>query len=302
LAAAPRSSEQPLDSNSNKNVASDLKSVKVNAAIHNEKLNSKDDFKPIENTKLEKSDLSHIKSGSRKDHELLKNTDANRISDFNNQMSGGTGTVRSSSSDHQMACGSGVSASEVTAALLGVSASTQSINNNNITFRTSNRHRRGVASQEEDLSSPYNHYRCLSPSDHQNSHNHFIKPHHGIGGSGLASNRFLKRQFSLDRGDEPSAHILSGASSMSTMTLDSSTSSVGTPRASSTGRLFKQNSAGAAHDLERIEEIPLMNTAGMASPRPGNARSAANANYFRQRCELPPFTSPSVSVSVESLN
>jgi hypothetical protein len=106
----------------------------------------------------------------------------------------------------------------------------------------------------------------------------------------------------LDRGDEPSAHILSGASSMTTMTLDSGTSSVGTPRASSTGRLFKQNSAGAAHDLERIEEIPLMNTAGMSSPRPGNARGPANANYFRQRCELPPFSSPSISVSVESLN
>jgi hypothetical protein len=89
---------------------------------------------------------------------------------------------------------------------------------------------------------------------------------------------------------------------MTTMTLDSSASSVGTSRASSTGRLFKQNSAGAAHDLERIEEIPLMKAAGMASPRPGNARGTAKGNYIRQRCELPPFSSPSVSVSVESLN
>jgi hypothetical protein len=294
LAAAPRVSEQPSDSNSNKNLASDHKGVKVNAAIHNERLTSKDDFKPSENTNSEKSELSYVKSGSRRGHELSKNTDAI------NQMSGGTSAMRSSSSDHQMAYESAVSASEVTAALLGVSASTQSINNNNITFRAGNRHRRGISSQEEDLSSPYNHYRCLSPSDHQNSHNHFIKPHHGIGGPGVGSNRFLKRQFSLDRGDEPSAHVLSSASSMSAMTVDSSSSSAGTPRASSTGRLFKQNSAGAAHDLERIEEIPLMNTAGTASPRPGNAKSTAN--YFRQRCELPPFSSPSVSVSVESLN
>jgi hypothetical protein len=297
FAAAPRIPEQPSDSNSSKNPASDHKGVKVNAAIHNERLNSKDDFKPSENTKSEKSDFSHVKLGSRKGHELSKNTDANKVSDFSNQMSGGTNTMRSSSSDHQMAYESAVSASEVTAALLGVSASTQSINNN-ITFRTGNRHRRCISSQEEDLSSPYNHYRCLSPSDHQNSHNHFIKPHHGIAGS----NRFLKRQFSLDRGDEPSAHVLSAASSMSAMTLDSSSSSVGTPRASSTGRLFKQNSAGAAHDLERIEEIPLMNTAGTVSPRPGHVKGTTNATYFRQRCELPPFSSPSISVSVESLN
>jgi hypothetical protein len=302
MSAATRISEQPSDANSNKNLAPDFRGVEVNAAVHNEKLNSIDDFKPSENTKSERSELPRAKSGSRKGHEWSKNTDANKISDFSNQMSGGTSTVRSSSSDHQMTYESAVSASEVTAALLGVSASTQSINNNNITFRTSSRHRKGVASQEEDLSSPYNHYRCLSPSDHQNSHNHFIKPHHGIGGPGLGSNRFLRRQFSLDRGDEPATHILSAASSMSTMTLDSSTPSVGASRASSSGRLFKQNSAGAAHDLERIEEIPLMNTTGTASPRPGNGKASANANYFRQRCELPPFSSPSVSVSVESLN
>jgi hypothetical protein len=142
----------------------------------------------------------------------------------------------------------------------------------------------------------------LSPSEqHLNHHNHYAKPYHGAGGSSLASNRLLKRQFSLDRGDEPTVHSLSGASSVSTMTLDSAVS-VGTPRAASTGRLFKQNSAGAAHDLERIEEIPLVNTTVTNSPRPGLPKSTANANYFRQRCELPPFTSSSVSVSVESLN
>jgi hypothetical protein len=183
---------------------------------------------------------------------------------------------------------------------LGVSTSSQSINNSSISFRASNRHRRGINSQEEDLSSPYNHYRCLSPSENLNHHNHYIKPHHGTSGSGLTPNRFLRRQFSLDRGDEPPVHILTGAASMSTVTLDSAASapSVGTPRAASTGRLFKQNSAGAAHDLERIEEIPLVNTAGMASPRPGHP----NVKCFRQRCELPPFSSPSLSVSVESLN
>lgn len=294
---ATRSSEQQPDSNSN-----NQKRVKVSASVHNEKSNSKDDLKSNEDTKSEQSELSHAKTSSRKDYEMLRNVDANKISDVNYQMPAGTGIVRSSASDHQMTSGFGVSASDVAAALLGVSTSTQSINNNNIPFRGSSRHRRGVTTQEEDLSSPYNHYRCLSPSEqHLNQHNHYVKPIHGTGGSNLASNRFLKRQFSLDRGDEPSVHSLSGSSSVSTMTLDSA-ASVGTPRATSTGRLFKQNSAGAAHDLERIEEIPLVNATGGSSPRSGRPKSTANASYFRQRCELPPFTSSSMSVSVESLN
>ncbi|XP_021924230.1 retinal guanylyl cyclase 1 isoform X2 [Zootermopsis nevadensis] len=294
---ATRSSEQQPDSNSN-----NQKRVKVSASVHNEKSNSKDDLKSNEDTKSEQSELSHAKTSSRKDYEMLRNVDANKISDVNYQMPAGTGIVRSSASDHQMTSGFGVSASDVAAALLGVSTSTQSINNNNIPFRGSSRHRRGVTTQEEDLSSPYNYYRCLSPSEqHLNQHNHYVKPIHGTGGSNLASNRFLKRQFSLDRGDEPSVHSLSGSSSVSTMTLDSA-ASVGTPRATSTGRLFKQNSAGAAHDLERIEEIPLVNTTGGSSPRSGRPKSTANASYFRQRCELPPFTSSSMSVSVESLN
>jgi len=295
---ALRSSEQPSDFNSNSQIlSSELKSVKVSAAIHNEKLNSKDDVKFSEDVISEQTELSQKKAISRKDQESLKSLESNKFPDFTNQLSGASCIVRNSASDNQMACATGVSASEVAAALLGVSTSTQSINNSSISFRASNRHRRGINSQEEDLSSPYNHYRCLSPSENLNHHNHYIKPHHGTGGSGLTPNRFLRRQFSLDRGDEPPVHILTGAASMSTVTLDSA-ASVGTPRAASTGRLFKQNSAGAAHDLERIEEIPLMNTAGMASPRPGHP----NVNYFRQRCELPPFSSPSLSVSVESLN
>jgi hypothetical protein len=269
----------------------------VSAAIHNEKLNSKDDVTFSEDMISEQTELPQKKTSFRKDQELLNSIESSKIPDFTNQLSGASCIVRNSASDNQMACASGVCASEVAATLLGVSTSTQSINSSSISFRASNRHRRGINSQEEDLSSPYNHYRCLSPSENLNHHNHYIKSHHGTGGSGLTPNRFLRRQFSLDRGDEPPVHILTGAASMSTVTLDSA-ASVGTPRAASTGRLFKQNSAGAAHDLERIEEIPLVNTAGMASPRPGHP----NVNYFRQRCELPPFSSPSLSVSIESLN
>jgi hypothetical protein len=69
-----------------------------------------------------------------------------------------------------MSLGTPVSATEVAAALLG--ASTSSL----CGFR---RHRK---IEEEDLSTPYNHYKCLSPK-------------HRIG-------KLLRRQFSLDRTEE----------------------------------------------------------------------------------------------------
>lgn len=87
--------------------------------------------------------------------------------------------VKSTSSDTPMSLGTPVSASEVAAALLG--ASTSSL----CGFRT--RHRR---IEEEDLSTPYNHYKCLSPKDRMG--------------------KLLRRQFSLDRTEEVSnecAHV-----------------------------------------------------------------------------------------------
>ncbi|XP_022901089.2 retinal guanylyl cyclase 2 isoform X1 [Onthophagus taurus] len=78
--------------------------------------------------------------------------------------------VKSTSSDTAMSLGTPVSASEVAAALLG--ASTSSL----CGFR---RHKR---IEEEDLSTPYNHYKCLSPKDR-------------VG-------KLLRRQFSLDRTEE----------------------------------------------------------------------------------------------------
>ncbi|XP_074040194.1 retinal guanylyl cyclase 2 isoform X2 [Leptinotarsa decemlineata] len=79
--------------------------------------------------------------------------------------------VKSTSSDApSITLGTPVSASEVAAALLG--ASTSSL----CGFR---RHRK---IEEEDLSTPYNHYKCLSPK-------------HRVG-------KLLRRQFSLDRTEE----------------------------------------------------------------------------------------------------
>lgn len=80
--------------------------------------------------------------------------------------------------------------------------------------------------------------------------------------------RMLRRQFSLDRPEVESVSIISEQSS-----------TVGQHR--STPRLYKQNSAGAANDLERIEEVP----ATIPGPFLQNYRHAA-----------------SVSLSVESLS
>lgn len=81
--------------------------------------------------------------------------------------------VKSTSSETPIPLGTPVSASEVAAALLG--ASTSSL----CGYR---RHRK----IEEDISTPYNHYRCLSPK-------------HKVGKS-------LRRQFSLDRAEESGRH------------------------------------------------------------------------------------------------
>lgn len=82
--------------------------------------------------------------------------------------------VKSTSSDAPLPLGTPVSASEVAAALLG--ASTSSL----CGFR---RHRK---IEEEDISTPYNHYKCLSPKQR-------------VG-------KLLRRQFSLDRTEEYSKH------------------------------------------------------------------------------------------------
>ncbi|XP_048509125.1 retinal guanylyl cyclase 2 isoform X2 [Athalia rosae] len=150
--------------------------------------------------------------------------------------------TKSTSGDTQMSLGTPVSATEVAAALLG--ASTTSLTSvTGSAFR--GRHRRVGVIDEDDLSTPYNHYRCLSPNEHYGK------------SSGC---RLLKRQFSLDRADEPSA-------------LSEPQITRQTPP-----RLHKQNSAGAANDLERIEEDP-------STPGPQSYRYAT-----------------SMSLSVESLS
>ncbi|XP_043264034.1 uncharacterized protein LOC122404161 isoform X3 [Colletes gigas] len=118
------------------------------------------------------------------------------------------------------------------------------------------RHRRiGGYIDENDLSTPYNYYRCLSPNEH------YGRP---------PGCRFLKRQFSLDRPDETVCINFGDQNSRQQPQQQN---------LKTAARLFKQNSAGAANDLERIEEVP-------STPTP-------LLQHYRQAA--------SVSLSVESL-
>ncbi|XP_067207687.1 retinal guanylyl cyclase 2 isoform X2 [Linepithema humile] len=142
----------------------------------------------------------------------------------------GSGAVtKSPSGDTQIALGvssSSASGVEPNAATLGASTSSLTSIANSAAYRQPPaRHRRFAAGciDENDLSTPYNYYRCLSPNEH-----------HGKG----PGCRMLKRQFSLDRPDDPVSIIPEQLPHRSTP------------------RLYKQNSAGAANDLERIEEVP----------------------------------------------
>ncbi|KFB35889.1 AGAP002233-PA-like protein [Anopheles sinensis] len=146
-----------------------------------------------------------------------------------------------------------------------------------------------------DLSSPYNYYKCLSPSE--NNLAQCTEARYGSYqlrsdscSSKPGSTRFLRRQFSLDKDDVAPAGIATGTGLTSGMsqnraTLDTISSisvdreqlaRMGTltsiPSISSTtstslgtaggkprclGGMHRQQSASVAQDLEKIEEIPL---------------------------------------------
>ncbi|KAK0094156.1 hypothetical protein PV326_011713 [Microctonus aethiopoides] len=156
------------------------------------------------------------------------------------------------------------SATEVASALLTATSMTSLCSISSSAFRNSTgRYRRVGHIDEDDLSTPYNYYRCLSPNEHLGK---------------TSSGRVLKRQFSLDRTDEPLSIISDQAS------CSSSSSTMRT-----TPRLYKQNSAGAANDLERIEEIPLTSPPYQL---PQNHNYQHHQNYRH---------AASISLSVESL-
>lgn len=115
-----------------------------------------------------------------------------------------------------------------------------------------------------DLSTPYNHYRCLSPSESNLSTygdgkyiygntKHDNKP---------GSSRLLRRQFSLDKDD---CHTTATSKSNLDVPIGMDNSlirSSPSPTNIKPGRLHKQTSTSVAQDLEKIEEIPISPTGG----------------------------------------
>lgn len=98
-----------------------------------------------------------------------------------------------------------------------------------------------------DLSSPYNHYKCLSPSETNltqymdarsaftHSRSDSLKP-----GSG----RLLRRQFSLDKDDAAALQLSHRARQEAN-------------KVQQAARMHKQHSISTAQDLEKIEENPI---------------------------------------------
>lgn len=123
-----------------------------------------------------------------------------------------------------------------------------------------------------DLSSPYNHYRCLSPSESNLTQCHDGKYIYGVSkiDNKPGSSRLLRRQFSLDK-DDCQTTTSSSASTTSTMQQLKATNldvpmmqdlnrQSPSPTNIKPGRLHKQTSSSVAQDLEKIEEIPISPT------------------------------------------
>lgn len=116
-----------------------------------------------------------------------------------------------------------------------------------------------------DLSSPYNHYRCLSPSESNLTQCNDGKYIYGVNKLDKpGSTRLLRRQFSLDK-DDCQNNIANATKSSLDVPLiqDIPLRSSPSPTNLKPGRLHKQNSASVAQDLEKIEEIPISPTSFM---------------------------------------
>ena len=150
---------------------------------------------------------------------------------------------------------------------------------------------------EIDLSLPYNHYRCLSPSE-----SNLTKCHEGKYMFAMyrteqqrpGSSRLLRRQFSLDKEDCPSHQLFRSNLDVppSMMFFEHRGTS---PTNIKQGRLLKQCSTSVALDLEKIEEIPI-SSASIFSKR----SSTAFNNKFFEGTPVPKKRSPSLAVPIES--
>lgn len=158
-----------------------------------------------------------------------------------------------------------------------------------------------------DLSLPYNHYRCLSPSESNLLQCHESKYIYGMTkqDSKPGSSRLLRRQFSLDK--EDCGSNLTTRSNLDVPFLHDNRSSP-SPTNIKPGRLHRQTSASVAQDLEKIEEIPisptsclsnhksdiqLSNIPGSGAGSPANQKVDVNFDDRMDRQEI--------SLNVESL-
>lgn len=115
-----------------------------------------------------------------------------------------------------------------------------------------------------DLSLPYNHYRCLSPSESNLTQCNEGKYVYGISkqDSKPGSSRLLRRQFSLDKEDCHSNVTVRSNLDVPFLHEHRSTPS---PTNIKPGRLHRQTSASVAQDLEKIEEIPISPTSCLSN-------------------------------------
>ncbi|XP_055676966.1 uncharacterized protein LOC129786145 [Lutzomyia longipalpis] len=140
-----------------------------------------------------------------------------------------------------------------------------------------------------DLSSPYNHYRCLSPSESNllqcsgDLKTSFGKFHES---SKPSSSRLLRRQFSLDKEDvsgqgggnrEGAKHSIDGG--------DCRTQIGGQLTKTVFPRIHKQNSNSLAQDLEKIEEIPMSPAVAADNHRTDRTNSPNSAETSETRTD-----------------
>lgn len=156
-----------------------------------------------------------------------------------------------------------------------------------------------------DLSLPYNHYRCLSPSESNLTQCTDGKYIYGVSrlDNKPGSSRLLRRQFSLDKddcqnnGSGPSQPNIGITIAQMKSSLDVPNSqefpnrSSPSPTNMKPARLHKQNSASVAQDLGKIEEIPVSPTSCIFSYRSSHLSqipgSAAGSPASKKHNESP---------------
>ncbi|CAD7093031.1 unnamed protein product [Hermetia illucens] len=113
-----------------------------------------------------------------------------------------------------------------------------------------------------DLSSPYNQYKCLSPSESNLTQFNDGKYLYALNkiDSKPGSSRLLRRQFSLDKDDLPPTSqnsLQPKGQTLDIPLIQENRSSPTNISKTQMPRLHKQTSTSIAQDLEKIEEIPL---------------------------------------------